>query len=57
MVKAVRFCETGGAEVLKVEDIEVGDPCPGEARVRHNFIALNFIDTCYRTATAPRRVR
>ena len=53
MVKAVRFYETGGPEVLKVEDIEVGDPGPGEARVRHSFIALNFIDTYYRTGRYP----
>ena len=49
MVKAVRFYELGGPEVLKVENVEVGDPGPGEARVRHSFIALNFIDTYFRT--------
>ncbi|SEB22377.1 quinone oxidoreductase [Variovorax sp. YR216] len=48
MVKAVRFYETGGPEVLKVENVEVAAPGPGEARVRHSFIALNFIDTYFR---------
>ncbi|MFC5607584.1 quinone oxidoreductase family protein [Variovorax soli] len=49
MVKAVRFHETGGPEVLKLEDVAVGDPGPGEARVRHTYIAVNFIDTYFRT--------
>ncbi|MBS0455620.1 MAG: quinone oxidoreductase [Proteobacteria bacterium] len=49
MVKAIRFYETGGPEVLKLEDVEVGDPGPGQARVRHTYIALNFIDTYFRT--------
>ena len=53
MVKAVRFYELGGPEVLKVENVEVGDPGPGEARVRHSFIALNFIDTYFRTGRYP----
>ena len=49
MVKAVRFHETGGPEVLKLEDVAVGDPGPGEARVRHTYIAVNFIDIYFRT--------
>jgi len=53
MVKAVRFYETGGPEVLKLENVEVGAPGPGEARVRHSFIALNFIDTYFRTGRYP----
>ncbi|MDS0858324.1 quinone oxidoreductase [Burkholderia pseudomultivorans] len=53
MVKAVRFYETGGPEVLKLEHVEVGDPGPGEARVRHSFIALNFIDIYFRTGRYP----
>ena len=42
MVKAVRFYELGGPEVLKVENVEVGDPGPGEARVRER---LEHLDT------------
>ena len=53
MVKAIRFYETGAPEVLKLEDVEVGDPCPGQARVRHSYIALNFIDVYFRTGRYP----
>ncbi len=53
MVKAVRFYEIGGPEVLKLEDIEVGEPGPGEARVRHSYVALNFIDIYFRTGRYP----
>lgn len=53
MVKAIRFHATGGPEVLKLEDVEVGDPGPGQARVRHSYIALNFIDTYFRTGRYP----
>jgi NADPH2:quinone reductase len=53
MVKAVRFSSIGGPEVLRVENVEVGDPGPGEARVRHTYIAVNFIDTYFRTGRYP----
>lgn len=53
MTKAIRFYETGGPEVLKFEDAEVGEPGPGQARVRHNLIALNFIDIYFRTGRYP----
>ncbi len=53
MSKAIRFYETGGPEVLKFEDVEVGEPGPGEARVRHSYIALNFIDIYFRTGRYP----
>jgi len=53
MSKAIRFYETGGPEVLKFEDVEVGEPGPGQARVRHSYIALNFIDTYFRTGRYP----
>lgn len=53
MVKAVRFSEIGGPEVLRVENVEVGDPGPGEARVRHTYIAVNFIDVYFRTGRYP----
>lgn len=53
MAKAIRFYETGGPEVLKYETVEVGDPGPGQARVRHSHIALNFIDTYFRTGRYP----
>ena len=53
MAKAIRFHETGTPEVLKLEDVEVGDPGPGQARVRHSYIALNFIDIYFRTGRYP----
>ncbi|WP_432727786.1 quinone oxidoreductase family protein [Variovorax sp. W6] len=53
MTKAIRFHETGGPEVLRLEDVEVGDPGPGQARVRHSFIAVNFIDIYFRTGRYP----
>lgn len=53
MAKAIRFYETGGAEVLKLETVEVGDPGPGQARVRHALIAVNFIDIYFRTGRYP----
>ena len=53
MNRAIRFYETGGPEVLKLENVEVGEPGPGEARVRHAYVAVNFIDTYFRTGVYP----
>ena len=53
MAKAIRFHETGGPEVLRLETVEVGEPGPGQARVRHSFIAVNFIDIYFRTGRYP----
>ncbi len=53
MTQAIRFHETGGPEVLKLEDVEVGAPGPGQARVRHSYIAVNFIDIYFRTGRYP----
>jgi len=49
MVKAIRFHENGGPEVLRVEDVKLPEPGPGQARVRHTAIGVNFIDTYHRT--------
>jgi NADPH2:quinone reductase len=49
MPKAIRVHATGGPEVLSWEEVPVGDPGPGEARVRHTAIGLNFIDTYHRS--------
>jgi len=51
--KAIRFSKTGGPEVLEFVDVEVGEPGPGEARVRHHAIGVNFIDTYFRTGLYP----
>ena len=49
MVKAIRIHETGGPEVLRWEDVALGEPGAGQARVRHTAIGVNFIDTYHRT--------
>jgi NADPH:quinone reductase-like Zn-dependent oxidoreductase len=51
--KAVRFYETGGPEVMRLEDVEVGDPGPGEVRIRHVAVGLNFADTYFRSGLYP----
>lgn len=53
MARAVRFYETGAADVLRLETVEVGDPGPGQVRVRHNYVAVNFIDVYFRTGRYP----
>ena len=53
MAKAIRFHQIGGAEVLRMESVEVGEPGPGQARVRHTGIAVNFIDIYFRTGRYP----
>jgi NADPH:quinone reductase len=53
MARAIRFYETGSADVLQLETVEVGAPGPGQARVRHSFVAVNFIDIYFRTGRYP----
>ena len=53
MARAIRFDSIGGPEVLRLETVEVGDPGPGQARVRHTGIAVNFIDVYFRTGRYP----
>src|SRR3954469_24824470 len=53
MTQAIRFHQTGGPEVLQLESVDVGDPGPGQARVRHTYIAVNFIDIYFRTGRYP----
>ena len=53
MTHAIRFHQTGGPEVLKLENVDVGEPGPGQARVRHTYIAVNFIDIYFRTGRYP----
>jgi NADPH2:quinone reductase len=53
MPKAIRFDKTGGPDVLRLEAVDVGDPGPGQARVRHAYVAVNFIDTYFRTGFYP----
>ncbi|MBS9372161.1 quinone oxidoreductase family protein [Rhodococcus sp. B50] len=53
MAHAIRFHETGGPEVLEWGTVEVGDPGPGEVRIRHEAVGLNFADTYFRTGMYP----
>ncbi|GGO84250.1 quinone oxidoreductase [Marinobacterium nitratireducens] len=53
MAKAVRFYETGSPDVMRYEDIEVGEPAPDEVRVRHVAVGLNYADTYFRDGTYP----
>jgi NADPH2:quinone reductase len=53
MAKAMRFHKTGGPEVLQLDEVSVGEPGPGQARVRHTAIGVNFIDTYQRSGLYP----
>ncbi|RZL86875.1 MAG: quinone oxidoreductase [Variovorax sp.] len=53
MAKVIRLHETGGPEVLKLETVELGEPGPGQVRVRHSYVAVNFIDIYYRIGRYP----
>jgi NADPH:quinone reductase len=53
MARIIRFDRTGGPEVLRLEQVEVGEPGPGQARVRHTYVAVNFIDVYFRTGRYP----
>src|SRR3954465_1492535 len=53
MTHAIRFHKTGGPEVLVWEDVSVGKPGPGEVRIRHTAVGLNFIDIYLRSGLYP----
>lgn len=53
MVHAIVIDETGGPDVLKWSTVDVGDPGPGEVRVRHKAIGLNYIDVYHRSGLYP----
>jgi len=50
---AIRIHRTGGPEVMCWEEIEVADPAPGEAQVRHQAVGLNYIDIYHRNGLYP----
>ena len=50
---AIRIHQTGGPEVMRWEEVAVGDPGPGEARIRHAAVGLNYIDTYHRSGLYP----
>jgi len=53
MAQAIRMHQAGGPEVLRLEDVEVGAPGPGQARLRHVAVGINFADTYFRTGVYP----
>jgi NADPH:quinone reductase len=53
MTKAIRISAVGGPEAMEYVDVEVGEPGPGEARVRHAACGLNYVDVYYRTGAYP----
>jgi len=53
MTHAIRIHKPGGPEVLQWEEISVGDPGPGQIRLRHSAVGLNFIDVYHRTGLYP----
>lgn len=53
MPKAIRISKTGGPEVMEYIDVEVGEPGPGEVRIRHAACGLNYIDVYFRTGLYP----
>ncbi|HEY1438213.1 MAG TPA: quinone oxidoreductase [Casimicrobiaceae bacterium] len=53
MAQAIRFHKAGGPEVLELEEIAVGEPGPGQAKIRHIAVGLNFADTYFRSGLYP----
>ena len=53
MAKAIRFHKTGGPEVMQLEEVAVGEPAAGQARIRQTAIGVNFIDTYHRSGLYP----
>ena len=53
MTKAIVQTEVGGPETMKWQDVELGSPGKGEAKVRHTAVGLNFIDVYFRTGLYP----
>lgn len=53
MTRAIQIRQHGGPEELQLVDVQVGQPGPGEVRIRHHAIGLNFIDVYHRTGLYP----
>ena len=52
-MRAIRIHETGGPEVLKIDEVDLPPPGKGEVRIRHHAVGVNFIDTYHRTGFYP----
>ena len=55
-MRAIRFDRTGGPEVLQLVEVDTPEPRPGQVRVRHEAIGINFIDTYHRTGLYPAKL-
>jgi len=53
MTKAIRVHQPGGPEQMRWEEVEIGDPGPGQVRLRQTAVGLNFIDVYHRTGLYP----
>ncbi|GAA4001930.1 quinone oxidoreductase [Comamonas faecalis] len=53
MNRVVQIRQTGGPEQLQLADVAVGDPGPGQVRIRHRAVGLNFIDCYHRSGLYP----
>src|SRR4029079_19505038 len=53
MAQAIRFSQTGGPDVLRLETLNLDEPGSGQVRVRHTYVAVNFIDIYFRTGRYP----
>jgi NADPH2:quinone reductase len=49
MPRAIRIHAPGGPEAMKWEEVAIGDPGPGEARIQHTAVGVNYIDTYHRS--------
>jgi len=56
MQNAIRFYQTGSPDVLRWEEVPIGAPGPGEVRIRHVAVGLNFADTYFRTGLYPAKL-
>src|SRR6187551_1690976 len=52
-MRAIHIERTGGPDVMQVVDVPLGEPGPGEVRVRHSAVGVNFIDTYQRSGLYP----
>jgi NADPH2:quinone reductase len=56
MTHAIRIHEAGAPETLKWEEVDVGDPGPGQVKIRQEAAGLNFIDVYHRTGLYPQEL-
>src|SRR5690348_12394748 len=55
-MKAIQIERFGGPEVMQLADVPIGDPGPGEVRVRHRACGINFLDVYHRTGLYPNQL-